>query len=220
LIHPIKEKTNNAQNLKEFLSKLSQNLTQNYFVKIQTQLNSKQEFILVKFYSVVTNYLASFYDLTNKNQQSNKYLSDLLDRLLLSQSNNNISVNNENSFISIIRLKYAYNLLSLHSKNDLLQICEKKFQNFEYKLFNMGVSFYLLHDDNSQKKSIINENEEEDDNDVDNLDQTNLIKNYFKNLFEKYNLFKQLNIKIDSSVELMLNDLIFKYSFRFKLIEV
>jgi hypothetical protein len=84
----------------------------------------------------------------------------------------------------------------------------------------MGVSYYLLHDDNSQKKSIINENEEEDDNDVDNLDQTNLIKNYFKNLFEKYNLFKQLNIKIDSSVELMLNDLIFKYSFRFKLVEV
>ena len=38
--------------------------------------------------------------------------------------------------------------------------------------------------------------------------------------YEKYNLFKQLNIKIDSSVELMLNDLIFKYSFRFKLIEV
>jgi hypothetical protein len=31
--------------------------------------------------------------------------------------------------------------------------------------------------------------------------------------YEKYNLFKQLNIKIDSSVELMLNDLIFKYSF-------
>ena len=174
----------------------------------------------MKFYSILTNYLACFYDIANKNLQSNKYLGDLLDKLILNQNNSaNIAIN-ENSFISIIRLKYAFNLLSFQSNNNLLQICEKKFPNFEYKLFNMGVSYYLLHDDNGQKKSLQNENKDHDDNEDDSFDYPNMLDNYFKNLFQKYNLFKQLNIKIDSSVELMLNDLILKYSFRFKLIEV
>ena len=215
IIELMQKQTNKSQNIKDFLSKLAQNLTQNYFLKIQAQLQAKQEFLLVNFYSNITNYLANIHD---KNQHSNKYLSDLLERLLTS-SNNNTS--NEN-FVSIIRLKFANTLLSSSSNSDLLHICEKKYLNFEYKLFNMGVHFYLMHDDNCQKKSNIEDidNEENDDEENDVSDDSTFIKSYFRNLFEKYNLFKQLSIKIDSSIELMINDLILKYSFRFKLIEV
>jgi hypothetical protein len=209
----VKQKTQKSQNLKEHFVKLSKNLTQNIFLKIQTQLKTKQQINLIKFYTELTNYLALFYDLTNKNQTQNKYLGELLEQLLFNQSNN------ENSFLLIIRLKYAYKLLSSEN-NGLFQLCEKRFQNFEHKLFNMAVNYYLIYDDNTQKQNNIVLNDGDEDDVESDDEDSRFIEFYFKYLFEKFNFFKQLNIKFQSNIELMLNDLIFKYSFRFKLIEV
>ena len=209
IVELIKIKGNKkSESLKELLSKTTQNLTQNYFLKIQSQLHTSQQSALIKFLDESSSVLANYYDFSNKNQ----YLSELLDQLLFTQSSNN-SNQNENSFILSIRLKFAYKVLS---NQHLLQICEKKFQNLEYKLFNMAVSYYLLYDENSQKK-VNNLDDIDFDQDIDDF---KLIELYLKSLFEKYNLFKQLDIKLQPSIELMLNDLIFKYSFRFKLIEV
>lgn len=131
---------------------------------------------------------------------------------IVTSSNQQASTIEDHGFSSLVRLKFIELIIN---DPEIEQICQKNLSNFQHKLVNL-IIFGFINSTSSQSgpKDFF------DLKDSNTPPSERLLANLINSCLNKLEIFKDLNLKLNSDVENFLIDFISKYAQKLKSIQV